>query len=93
MSQRQLGGLTHIEKSSMVIFLDALEAAGWVHRKPNPDDRRAHVVELTSEGAKRFAKLGPRLGIAQEDFLKPLSLNEVATLTKLLTRLGNSAAK
>lgn len=88
MSQRQLGELTHIEKSSMVIFLDALEAGGWVRREPNPDDRRAHVVQLTREGAKRFAKLGPRLAFAQQDFLEPLSAAEVAMLTKLLMRLA-----
>ncbi|MGH9561886.1 MAG: MarR family winged helix-turn-helix transcriptional regulator [Terracidiphilus sp.] len=93
MSQRQLGELTHIEKSSMVIFLDALEAGGWVRRQPNPDDRRAHVVQLTPEGAGRFAKLGPRLGLTQESFLKPLSVAEVATLTKLLTRLAGPAEK
>lgn len=93
MSQRQLGELTHIEKSSMVIFLDALEAGGWVRRAPDPGDRRAHIVQLTAEGAKRFAKLGPRLAIAQETFLEPLGATEVATLTRLLKRLGNPATK
>jgi len=58
MSQRQLGELTHIEKSSIVIFLDALEAGRWVRRMPNPDDRRAHIVQLTPEGASKFARLG-----------------------------------
>lgn len=93
MSQRQLGELTHIEKSSMVIFLDVLEAGGWVLRKPNPEDRRAHVVELTRDGARRFAALGPRLAIAQQDFLKPLSDAEVATLTRLLARLCSQGVK
>ena len=91
MSQRQLGELTHIEKSSMVIFLDALEAGGWVRREANPNDRRAHVVQLTSEGARRFAKLGPRMAVAQESFLEPLSVAEVATLAKLLKRLASPA--
>ncbi len=93
MSQRKLGELAHIEKSSMVIFLDALEAGGWVRRKSDPNDRRAHVVQLTAEGAKRFAKLGPSLAVAQENFLEPLSVAEVATLTKLLARLGSPTGK
>lgn len=93
MSQRQLGQLTHIEKSSMVIFLDALEAGGWVCRKPNPDDRRAHIVELAPEGRRRFTKLGSRLAVAQQEFLEPLSATEVVALTRLLTRLGSQAPK
>src|SRR3569623_656219 len=49
MSQRRLGEITLIEKSSMVLFLDALEAGGWVRRVRDPQDRRAHIVELTEE--------------------------------------------
>src|SRR5437868_3673008 len=55
MSQRQLSELTLIEKSSMVLFLDALEEGGWVRRVRNSADRRAHIVEVTPEGAARFA--------------------------------------
>src|ERR1035437_3348616 len=46
MSQRRLGEIAQIEKSSMVLYLDALESAGWVRREPDPDDRRAHIVQL-----------------------------------------------
>jgi DNA-binding MarR family transcriptional regulator len=88
MSQRRLGELIHIEKSSMVVYLDALEAGGWVLRKSDPQDRRAHVVELTPEGARKFAQLGPRLGAAQNRFLEPLSKQEIASLTEMLKRLA-----
>jgi DNA-binding MarR family transcriptional regulator len=92
MSQRRLGELTQIEKSSMVLFLDALEAGGWVRRERDPGDRRAHVVRLTPEGAQRFWALAPRLGQAQKDFLRPLSAAEAAMLEDLLTRLGGEEA-
>ena len=88
MSQKRLGELTLIEKSSMVLFLDALEAKGWVRRERDLKDRRAHIVQLTSEGARRFQKLAPKLLNAQQRFLEPLSVADVATLTRLLTRLG-----
>jgi DNA-binding MarR family transcriptional regulator len=90
MSQRRLGELTRIEKSSMVLYLDALESEGWVRRELDPEDRRAHIVRLTSKGAKNFAKLGPRLLCAQQRFLEPLSAAEVAVFTDMLTRLGGS---
>ena len=90
MSQRRLGEIAQIEKSSMVLYLDALESAGWVRREPDPDDRRAHIVQLTLKGARDFAKLGPRLLSAQQRFLEPLSAAEVVVLTGMLTRLGGS---
>jgi DNA-binding MarR family transcriptional regulator len=88
MSQRRLGELIQIEKSSMVLFLDALEAGGWVHRDCDPQDRRAHIVQLTPEGARRFAELGPRLLAAQNRFLVPLTGEEVASLSGMLKRLA-----
>lgn len=91
MSQRRLGEMTQIEKSSMVLFLDALESDGWVTRRRDPEDRRAHIVELTPKGAKRFAALSPRLMKAQKQFLQPLSATEIKSLTELLTCIGYPA--
>jgi MarR family transcriptional regulator, lower aerobic nicotinate degradation pathway regulator len=90
MSQRMLGELAQIEKSSMVLYLDILEADGWIRREPEPSDRRAHNVQLTAEGAKKFAALGPSLLAAQRRFLEPLRIAEVDALTEMLTRLGGS---
>ncbi|MGN6422178.1 MAG: MarR family transcriptional regulator [Asticcacaulis sp.] len=41
-SRSVLSKVTGIEKSSVVLFLDALEKDGWVERRPHPGDRRAH---------------------------------------------------
>jgi DNA-binding MarR family transcriptional regulator len=88
MSQRRLGELTQIEKSSMVVYLDALEAGGWILRKSDSQDRRAHVVQLTPEGARKFSQLGPRLLAAQNRFLVPLTKEEIASLSGMLKRLA-----
>jgi DNA-binding MarR family transcriptional regulator len=89
MSQRRLTELTLIEKSSMVLFLDALEEGGWVRRVRDPEDRRAHIVETTRDGAARFAKLGVKLKAVQDRFLARLSPSERERLVDLLTRLGS----
>lgn len=91
MSQKRLGEQSQIEKSSMVLFLDALDAEGLVRRERDPDDRRAHIVQLTREGAGRFGKLGPALLRAQQRFLEPLSVAEMAAFVEILTRLSGSA--
>jgi MarR family transcriptional regulator, lower aerobic nicotinate degradation pathway regulator len=88
MSQRQLGEVSQIEKSSLVLFLDALEAGGWVRREPNPDDRRSHRVRLTAKGAAKFRTLGPALKAVQDRFLAPLTAAEQRQLVDLLQRLA-----
>jgi DNA-binding MarR family transcriptional regulator len=88
MSQRQLGEVAQIEKSSLVLFLDALEAGGWVKRDIDPGDRRAHAVRLTEKGAAKFRKLGPALKGVQDRFLSPLTVAERVKLVDLLQRLA-----
>ena len=87
MSQRALGELSHIEKSSMVLIIDSLERAGWVRRGRDPNDRRAHLVQMTEDGVRRFESLGQRLVEAQEGFLHALSQRERALLIDLLKQL------
>jgi DNA-binding MarR family transcriptional regulator len=92
LTQSQLGRITGIEKSSLVLFLDALERDGWVERLPHPRDRRAHNVALTDDGAKRFEAVGLTLHRQQQDNLSALTPAEQAQLTELLTRLHNDLA-
>jgi DNA-binding MarR family transcriptional regulator len=88
MNQRRLSELTLIDKSSVVLFLDGLEKDGWVRRLPDPDDRRAHIVEITEEGASRFAELGKKMQLVQDRFLAPLDPEERDQIVELLERLG-----
>ena len=87
LSQRELSLRTGIEKSSMVIFVDALERDGWVCRAPHPTDRRAHALFVTASGAARLAEVGPRLRRMEEDFLAVLGAAERDALRSALTSL------
>ena len=86
-NQRELSVQTGIEKSSIVIFLDALESDGWVRRDRDPQDRRAHALSLTEAGKARLETLGPGLVEAEEAFLSALSSNERLALASALTKL------
>lgn len=92
MSQTRLCAITQFEKSTMVLFLDGLEAAGWVRRVKNPQDRRENVVELTPDGALKFRQLGPRLKAAEDALLAPLDTEARAMLVQLLTCIGQGPA-
>src|SRR4051812_4691622 len=43
------------DKSRLIALLDALEGDGLVTREPDPSDRRARIVRLTSTGSARLA--------------------------------------
>ena len=88
LTQRELIAATDIEKSSMVIFLDRLEAQGWIERRSHPTDRRAHAVYLTKAGLSRLAVVGPRLAAAQAKVLDVLDPHEKEDLLRLLQRLS-----
>jgi MarR family transcriptional regulator, organic hydroperoxide resistance regulator len=39
-------------------LVDRIEASGYCRRRPNPDDRRSSLLELTPEGRRLFAEAG-----------------------------------
>jgi DNA-binding MarR family transcriptional regulator len=87
LTQVQLAQMSGIEKSSVVLFLDALESDGWVERRPHPSDRRAHCVHLTAKGRAQFRELGRGLQRAERDALCVLNVAEREQLQGLLLRL------
>jgi DNA-binding MarR family transcriptional regulator len=48
-NQAALAEMMDIEPITVVGLLDRLEKAGWVERRPDPDDRRAHLLYLTKK--------------------------------------------
>jgi MarR family transcriptional regulator, organic hydroperoxide resistance regulator len=39
-------------------LVDRIEASGYCHRRPNPDDRRSSLLELTPQGRRLLAEAG-----------------------------------
>ncbi len=50
--QIQLAELGDMDKTTMVVTVDALERAGLVERRPSTSDRRARIIAVTAEGAR-----------------------------------------
>jgi DNA-binding MarR family transcriptional regulator len=89
-TQRDLGQLLRIDPATMVWFIDHLEKKGLVQRGVHPKDRRAYLVELTSDGKTVLRQAARRLDRLEEEFLKPLSAAERKDLTRLLGKLFRS---
>ena len=87
LTQTQLVQVSGVEKSSLVLFLDGLEADGWIERRKHPADRRAHLVYLTPSGAERFGRVGQTLHAFDLENFAPFSDTEKAALMGGLTKL------
>ena len=51
-SQTEIAELAGLDKTTMVVTLDALERAGYAERRISSTDRRARVVAVTPEGRR-----------------------------------------
>jgi len=86
-TQLALAQSGRLDKSTMVVAVDALEEEGLVERRPDPKDRRARIVVPTDAGRKLLARAeGVVLGV-EDGVLADLSAEELRVLRGLLTRL------
>src|SRR4051794_16741116 len=72
--------------------LSALIDAGYVERKPNPDDRRAWLVKTTDAGHRVLAESHRRMVHGFGQALGDWSVEELAALADGLDRLSSDFA-
>ncbi|MET8798283.1 MarR family winged helix-turn-helix transcriptional regulator [Nocardia sp. NPDC004568] len=49
-TQAQLAAIGDMDKTTMVVTVDALEQAGLAERRPSATDRRARIIAVTDKG-------------------------------------------
>jgi DNA-binding MarR family transcriptional regulator len=50
----ELAAVERVRPQSMAQTVREVEAAGWVSRRPDPDDGRRQILELTAQGLARI---------------------------------------
>src|SRR5205814_9010815 len=86
-SQHALGQRLRIDRTTRVSTVDDLERLGLATRTSQPDDRRAHLVELTARGRTTLVRATGAVATAEATLLAPLSAAERSQLHRLLARL------
>jgi MarR family transcriptional regulator for hemolysin len=101
-NQTALAHILAIRPITLVRLLDRLEAAGFVERMPDPNDRRAHILALTAKALpiiesirdlNRSACGDPQLGISKVEASQLRALlsrmrTHLALLARRATTLG-----
>jgi DNA-binding MarR family transcriptional regulator len=83
-SQRELSKLLHVNRTMMVALIDAMEAAGLVERRRNPEDRRSYALEPTDKGRRVLPELTAGVKRAETELAAPLTEREHRRLQELL---------
>jgi MarR family transcriptional regulator, organic hydroperoxide resistance regulator len=86
-TQQELAERLLVTKGNVVGLIDRVSAAGWVERRPDPEDRRANRLYLTDAGRELLARSGPcQVALGQKVF-GTLTEGELRLMHELLTRL------
>lgn len=62
MTQKQLGEVLQIPKSTLSQAVDGLVQTGWIHRQSVPDNRREMQLLLSEKGNTLFKKISQQKG-------------------------------
>lgn len=86
-TQTDLARLVGIDKTTMMVTLDELEAGGLAERRPLSTDRRARVIVVTKAGEKKLLEVEMVLGRVREDVLSVLPDDEREVFLRCLGQL------
>jgi DNA-binding MarR family transcriptional regulator len=92
-TQAELAQAIGYDKTRLIPVLDKLQQQGLIDRQPDPADRRAHLVRITTAGTARHAAAQADIRTMEERLLQPVSPGQRRSLLAVLPRLAREAAQ
>ncbi|GAA3202309.1 MarR family winged helix-turn-helix transcriptional regulator [Microbacterium terregens] len=91
-SQRELGELAALDKSTAADLVQRLARRGWITREPDAADGRRRVLSLSPAGESAVSGFTPRVALVQERLLEPLTPQDRERFLALLAPVAYIAA-
>lgn len=89
-TQVMLAEILEIRPMTLARLIDRLQAAGWVERRPDPADRRAHRLFLTGQAAPMLQKMDALAHRTREEAIAGLSVGERQQLIDVLCAIKSN---
>jgi MarR family transcriptional regulator, transcriptional regulator for hemolysin len=86
-TQTEIARMVGLDKTTMVVTLDELEATGLAERRPSPEDRRARVIAVTAAGERKVREAEAIADKVRADVLSVLPEGDRKVFLDALTRL------
>jgi len=87
LTQQTLCGQLHLDPTNLVAILNDLEERGYATRRRDPEDRRRHLVEVSTKGIAVIEKVSAVMDGVQDELLGDLEPAERRELEVLLTSI------
>jgi DNA-binding MarR family transcriptional regulator len=87
-TQLALAQAIRYDKTRLIGLLDELESEGLITRTPDPADRRARIISLTTAGTKRHTAARRAIRAMEDELLTGVSASERTRLRRTLARLA-----
>jgi MarR family transcriptional regulator, transcriptional regulator for hemolysin len=87
-TQTELARMIGLDKTTMVVTVDELEAAALAERQPSSTDRRARVIVVTKAGRRKLREAELILDRVRDDVLDTLPAAERDVFLSALGRLA-----
>jgi MarR family transcriptional regulator for hemolysin len=91
-NQRRLAEAVGVTEATLTHHLNAMETAGLLTRRRDPNNRRIHVVELTDAGEAAFTRLREAAVAFDRSLRRGVSAGEARALEDVLDRLAANVA-
>jgi DNA-binding MarR family transcriptional regulator len=87
-TQSEVARAVGLDKTTMVVTLDELEAAGLAERRPSPGDRRVRVIGVTAAGRRKLREAETIMDRVRDDVLSSLSAADREVFLRALGSLA-----
>jgi DNA-binding MarR family transcriptional regulator len=89
-SPTELARYTGLTSGAATAMLDRLEKADFIRRKPNPEDRRGTLIEITDTWTEKAGRLVSGIQESQMDLVASYSARELEIIADFLTRFADN---